>query len=405
MNSFSTFIRFLLSGRSGALITTISWLSMLGVWLGVGALILILSVMNGFNKTIKSRLVKFEPHVEIVIDKVSVDDLDNHEIKQYLINKYGDKIQVEPFEFQEVILRSPDNLIQQAIAKGLSPDKLNLLVHAQTGASITDQASLKTYYLGVNLADTLGVFEGDTLVVIPPETLLKPAGEFPVMQKIQVDGFIKTDIDSIDERALYYPFGHGLERLSGSAGVARGFHLWMKEPKDSFILKSDLQKKFPSSLIKTWEDKNAALFFALKVEKFVIGLLVGLSSLIAGFSVITVMSLLVNQKKKEIGIMMAMGYSPEGVNSLFKKIGLYLALSGVLLGLITGVSLALCVNSFSKDFLPDFYLESNIPTELNYLQILTVLAVAVVLAYVVVSIAMKSLLKLSPSEAIRGQGL
>lgn len=404
MSSFSVFIRFLLSGRSGALITTISWLSMLGVWLGVAALILILSVMNGFNKTIKSRLVKFEPHIEINAEKTSRDELLQHPVKNFLETKYSKSIVIEPIEWQEVILRSQDNLIQQAMAKGISSEKLNHLIHAQGGAPNNSTYKHKTYYLGVNLADTLGAFEGDTLVVIPPETLLKPATEFPVMQKINVDGFIKTDIDAIDEKTIYYPFGMGLERLSTTAGVLRGFNLWLSDPKESLILKSELLVKFPDLKIKTWEDKNAALFFALKVEKFVIGLIVGLSSLIAGFSVITVLSLLINQKKKEIGIMMAMGHSPKSINVLFKKIGMYLALSGVALGVFTGIVLALVVNNFSKDFLPDFYLESNIPTELSLYQIATVLVIAITLAILVVTLAMRPLVKLSPSDAIRSHG-
>ncbi len=408
MLSFEFFHRFLISRRAGSLVKTISRISITGIWLGVMALIVVVSVMNGFNRSIRDRLLEVEPH--LVIDFNEIDQADQilgHPVYEKL--KKFDTQLVAPISHQDVILRTSDGFVQHAVGNGVTRERLlQLLEFANQKAGQVDE-DLKEkienlgageVILGVGLADMIGLFREDTMVIIPPENLLLPSSEIPTLSRGTVKGFLLTDVERIDDRSFYYILDQSFPRLRKTAGRSIALEVWLKDAEQADWIKSELAMADLS--IETWKERNASLFFALKIEKFVVSFLVGLSTMIAGLSIISVMVLLLTQKRKDVGNLLAMGMTKRDTKNTFVSIGMFLSLFGVLGGLISGVILAMMVDRFSDDVLPAFYQETNIPAEVQIWQVGSIVLIAVAFSYFALNVTMKRLSSFKPSEILRG---
>ncbi len=407
MLSFEFFHRFLISKRAGSLVKTISRISIVGIWLGVSALIVVVNVMNGFNKSIRSRLLEVEPHLVVdFADLSSSRDLTQHPVYEKLKSFEGTL--VAPISHQDVILRTTDGFIQQAIATGVTRERLlQLLQYADKKSDNREEGlaekveNLKfgDMILGMGLADKIGLFRDDSVVIVPPENMLLPAGEIPKVSQGTVRGFLLTDVERIDGQSFFFILDESFPRLQGAAGRHIALEVWLKDPEQAEAIKQAVATA--GVTIETWKERNASLFFALKIEKFVVSFLVGLSTLIAGLSIISVMVLLLAQKKKDVGNLLAMGMTRRETKRTFVLIGMFLALSGVVGGVITGILLSLAIGRFSQDVLPAFYEETSIPTEIQWVQILAIVVIAIVFSYLALNVTMKRLSSFRPSEILR----
>ena len=407
MLSVEFFFHFLLSSRAGSLVRTISRLSILGIALSVGALIVVVSIMNGFNDSIRQRLLKVEPHLVLEFPRHrSVSSIEKDPIYQNLSSMTGVKTYIS--SQQDVILRSAEGFVQGVVAKGISKKRfLSIMDFSQDEDSEIHEVrrqkikNLKPgeVIIGLDLADSMGLFRGDSVVVIPPENLLRPSGEIPQVSQVQIGEFIATDVERVDQNTLYYIRGNSLARLQNSITRRLSVEAWLKNPEEAGRIKRSLGEK--GLQIETWEERNASLFFALRLERTVVTLLVGLSALIAGFSVISVMVLLTTEKKKDIGNLLAMGMKKTEVKNLFVQVGVFLSLCGVVLGLILGLSFVGILGQFSTDVLPSFYAETDIPTDVDWIQVLCIFFISLVFSFVTLSFVMRKLSQMTPREALK----
>ncbi len=408
MLSFEFFHRFILSKRAGSLVKTISRISILGIWLGVASLVVVVSVMNGFNRSIRDRLLEVEPHIVLDFDEIKKSEqIQSLPVYQKL---QGDAVQFfAPISHQDVILRTADGFVQGAVANGVTRERLlQLLEFAEKKAGKEDPdlkdkiEGLKPgqIILGVGLADKTGLFRDDNVVIVPPETMFMPASEIPILSQGNVQGFLLTDVDRIDGQSFFYILEESFPRLQKTMGRRMALEVWLKDPESVDSFKKSLEQE--GVQVETWKERNASLFFALKIEKFVVSFLVGLSTLIAGLSIISVMVLLLTQKKKDVGNLLAMGMTIRETKNTFIKIGLYLTMTGVFGGVVTGVILSLLIDSFSDDVLPAFYEETNIPTEIQFFQVAWIVTIGILFSYFALNVTMKRLSSFKPSEILRG---
>ncbi|NQZ19068.1 MAG: ABC transporter permease, partial [Bdellovibrionales bacterium] len=320
------------------MVKTISYISVVGIWLGVAALIIVVSVMNGFNKSIRSRLLEVEPHLVVHFnDHNSVKKIKEDETFKKL--KALEGAEVSLYSNQDVIVRTSDGFVQGAVASGISRERLiSLIEFANRKKGIEDNELIEKVknlapgeaILGMGLADGMGLFRDDNIVLIPPENLLLPAGEIPKVSQATVRGFLLTEVERIDGKTLFYILDESFPRLQQSASRKLGVEVWLPDAEDAASVKASVMKE--GLEIETWKERNASLFFALKLEKIVVSVLVGLSTLIAGLSIISVMVLLLTQKKKDIGNLLAMGMTRKETKRIFVNVGLYLSMGGVALG-------------------------------------------------------------------------
>ena len=285
------FKNYLLSPRSGALVRMIARLSMIGVCLGVAALILVLSVMSGFNRTIRGRMFVVEPHVVAYLpEKTSwADKVLNLEKMQKLASEIES---IFPFESRDMIVRSQEGAFSGAIAKGYPIEAVDALLKRiwKAGSQSVPEPILPTAQLsqeevifGSELARTLNVYDGDQVILVPPEALLAPKGEMPKFKKFNIKSVVASQMPEVDGSLLLYALPSELKRASTlSVSGERGYELRLKNPYQFDRVVSEL--KAMGFRVQSWRDRNTPLFFALRMEKLAMTLFLSLAVLITSFT-------------------------------------------------------------------------------------------------------------------------
>lgn len=329
------------------------------------AMVVVLSVMSGFGEAIQDRLLSVDPHLVV---KVKPEVLG--ESRTLLKETAPADATVDEYEVQDVILRTVDGLFGGAIAKGLTSESLKRLLF-ETRRTEKKQAKEKfedvefippsagEIYIGTDLARSLGVFEGDELTLISPEVLLLPPGETPIYERLKVSKVVRTNVPDIDTKMVYYDLDKSMRRMRDSIGLERGFELRLSKFNEVEKLSKVLKSKGLN--VETWKERNSALFYSLKMEKILMGVFLALILFIASFSIVIVLVLLSVQKRRDLGLLMAMGLSPRRTTVLFTKVGMILSGSGMFLGLLFG--LVICWIGQNATFLklPDIYYDTRLP--------------------------------------------
>ena len=269
-------------------------------------------------------------------------------------------------------------------------------------SNITDQTldlGENEIAIGVDLARSLSLLEGDELTLIPPETLLLSSLETPLFQKVVVKKILVTDLYDLDSKLVLFNGDVSLKRFSNTLSRKTGFMIWFNSVDTVDKLKEKLAAKNIES--ESWIEKNSDLFFALKMEKLMIGTFLGLAGLIASSSVLTVLALLMSQKKHDIAIIKTLGLSQRKTLMLFTKIGLWISGGAISLGTIIGLGISLYIEYNPVNILPNIYYDSSIPSYVEISFVVAVLTVATVLAFLGSYLPAKVTLKIQPAILLR----
>jgi lipoprotein-releasing system permease protein len=400
------FKHYLFSPRAGSLIRIIARMSVWGVGVGVMALTIVLSVMNGFNDSIRRKLLASEPHLVVsaaLEDRASIQEL-----------LPADGLEsMQPYNGHDVILRSVEGNFGGAIAKGSSleglkglaeridklykPENRRMLSLASDVAELGDNEII----MGVDLAHSLNIFEGDQVMVMAPESLLLPAGEQPLSEKVTVKSLMTTKLGDIDSKYLFYSADRSLKRIQALSKIDHGLELRLKNPDDAATYAEILNENgFKTT---TWMSRNSTLFFALRMEKIAMGIFLGLTTLITSFSIISVMALLITQKRQDMGVLMAVGLSPRSTRRQFLGMGLLLAAIGMGGGLLTGILVSLVLHYHPLDILPPIYYDSSIPATVDVKVTFLISGFCALVAAAGAWLPSRQIQIQSPSEALRSQ--
>ncbi|MGE3974794.1 MAG: FtsX-like permease family protein [Bdellovibrionales bacterium] len=397
---WTLFRHYLLSSRSTALIRIIGWLCIVGVSVAVAAMIIVLSVMNGFDGAIRKRLLSVEPHLTIAAEDTTTLAQRFTELQSLLQDyekTHQEKISVDPFEMQDVILRTANGLYGGAIAKGMENSNIQFILResqkikneelqskfSKTDLQAREDGSIEfkgnEAAIGVDLAQTLGLFEGDLLTVVAPESLLLPAGEIPRYDSLLIKTIVRTNIAEIDGGLIYYNRQTGLRRLTRTSGKESGFELRLSHPNSFEDLKNNLVRH--GFKVESWHDRNAALFHSLKMEKLAMGLFLALTVLIASFSILTVLVLLVTHKRTEMGILMTLGLSQRRTRNAFTAVGCLVAGFGLFGGFSVGLFVCWLLDTFPIIKLPDIYYDTRIPVVVDPVLLSGLLVASIAIAF------------------------
>lgn len=411
------FRQFLLSRRAGSLVRTIAWLSIVSVSIGVFSLIVVLSVMNGFHEAIRKRLLAAEPHIVLSLLEKPTD------LKMGLASEVFSLIESEKgtmdvIERQDIVLRTSEGVFSGAEARGVDRPSVLRLISAIEDANRSDRSGAYSVpasddlsmamepgevMMGTELARGLGIFEGDRITVIAPEALLLPPGEAPRFERVVVKRLLATNVADLDNKLFLYSRGQTLTGLGATASRRHEVEVWLQNPDQAeslkkSILKTDLNLK--PQAVQTWGDRNSALFHALRLEIVAIGLFLSLSTLIAGFSIVTVLLILITQKRKEIGLLMGLGLSRRRTRALFTRLGLLLSSVGILSGAVLGVLFCWAIDSADTSILPEIYYDTTIPAKVNLLFVAGVVGFALGLAYIASYVPARRITELEPADAL-----
>jgi lipoprotein-releasing system permease protein len=409
------FSKLIFSNRAGALVRRIAWLSVIGSSVSVTAFLLVLFVMNGMNQSIRQRILALEPHLSIQVRTMS-SNLNLETLPIYQRLKESPEYKIAIFESQDVILRTLEGQFRGAQARGLTEASFKLFIQQlhqlERGKSsrvnldaplweedeIPGQGEL---VLGIDLAKTLNIYEGDFLTVIPPEGLILPLGETPKFERLKVRRIISTSLADMDSQYVFYLKGKALVSLRDSASRQVGYDVWLPNGEDARDVKDSLSS-FSDVEIQTWMERNSALFYALKLEKMMIGIFLGLAGLIASFSILTVMALLISQKRRDLAMLRTLGLSSRRTVKIMTQVGVILGGTGALIGVVFGTGLSLWLEFYPiHGMLPEIYYDQQIPALVDWRLVVGVLLASFLIAVGGSYLPAQTVAELDPSDVLR----
>ncbi|WP_092519626.1 lipoprotein-releasing ABC transporter permease subunit LolC [Xenorhabdus japonica] len=319
----------------------VSWLSAIGITLGVAALITVLSVMNGFERSLESSILGFMPQAVITSGKDSINPVEHPSSQLAGLNGVN---RITSIVQGDVVLQSPHN-VGVGIMLGINQDEYAPLAEHLVNV---DRSQLQPgrYFviLGEKLAVKLGVKRGDQIrIIVPSASQLTPMGRIPSQRLFTVAGtfFANSEVDGTEmlvnqqdaARLLRYPVGN-----------ITGWRLYLNQPLSVDKLS---QQSLPEGLIwKDWRERKGEFFQAVRMEKNMMGLLLSLIIAVAAFNIITSLSLLVMEKQGEIAILQTQGLTRRQVMTIFMIQGAGAGIIGALLGTGLGVLLSSQLNNF-----------------------------------------------------------
>ena len=391
-------------------ISFITVASMLGIMIGVMALIVVLSVMNGFHKEIRERILGMVSHATITSFEGGLTDWPR---AMELAKQHPEVLDAAPYVESQVMLVNGQN-VAGALMRGIDPeleprvadisDKMNV-------GSLEDLAD-KSYniVLGKELAMALGVTTGDKVTVITPHAMVTPVGTMPRLKRFTVSGIFEVGMGDFDSGVALMHI-RDAARLSRLGDAVTGVRLKVRDLYDAQQVAFELADQMKDIYyVKDWSHYRRNFFEALKTEKRMMGFILFLIVLVAAFSVIIAMIMVVKEKQSDIAILRTIGASSRSIMKIFLVQGATIGVFGVVLGVIAGVLLALNVEkivSWLEDLLgfeaidSDLYYISRLPSDVQVGDVTLIATVAFIITVLFALLPAARAAKVQPAEALR----
>ncbi len=371
----------------GGFISFMSFVSVLGIVVGVSALIVVMAVMNGFDSELRDKIVSNNPHILVYADEVI--DVDPSLLKQLKVE--GVK-SVVPLVYSQVFIRRGNRLIT-AMLRGVPDSDMELVLsRAQVSGKFPKGEGV---LVGKELAKGLGLIPGDKVKVLSPITS-QP-------YELEVTGTFDTGMYEYDSQMMYADID-AVRDLLLLGNSANSIALYLEDPEDAGEVKRDLRDVLKAHNLSaiTWMESNRSLFSALKLEKAVMFLILLLIVLVASFTIVSSLVVWVATRTREIGVLKALGLTDREVYLIFLLIGLFIGLLGALIGGIIGVCLAVGIERFHLIPLPaDVYYISYLPARLSWRDSLIVLLSAIGITVASAVYPAHSASRIVPARALR----
>ena len=401
--------------RRNGFISFISGVSMLGIGLGVAALVIVLSVMNGFQKEVRDRMLSVVSHIEIVsADGGALDDFKG---TLQAIQANPQVVGAAPFiSAQALLARGEDmkGVLVRGIDPALEPSVVDLSVGLLGKNSNMPgvEALLPGQFgvvLGLDLARQLGVRLGDPVTLIAPNGQVTPAGVLPRLKQMQVVGLFNSGHYEYDSALvmLHVEDAGKIFRLEGPTGI----RLKIKNLHDARIVAWTLAPTLPAGMaIRDWTQQNRTWFAAVQVEKRMMFIILTLIVAVAAFNLVSTLVMSVTDKRADIAILRTLGASPGSIMGVFMMQGAMVGVIGTMSGLFLGLLIAFNIDVivpaletlFNASFLPkDIYLISRMPSDPQMSDILPVAIISLLLSFVATLYPSWRASQVNPAEALR----
>ncbi len=403
-------LRYTRAKRRDHFISFISLLSMLGIAVGVTALITVLSVMNGFQKEVRDGILGMAAHVTISGLNGRLQDWPEVLEKA---RKFPDVRGAAPYIYAEGMVALGER-VQGTMVRGLLPslEPQVSVVGDKMVAGTLDvlQPGSFNIILGSELATTLGVGVGDKVTLITPSANVSPAGIIPRLKRFTVAGVFEVGMFQYDsalalihlrDAARLYRFDDNV------SGVRLKLDNMFAAPRVAAELTAAMGETY---WVNDWTRSHTNYFRALKIEKMLMSIILSLIIVVAAFNIISTLVMVVTDKQGDIAILRTLGISPASVMGIFIVQGVVIGMVGTLLGIAGGVSLASNIdiimsaieNSFGIQFLPSsVYYISEVPSELRWSEVRLIATLAFVLSVLATIYPAWRASRVQPAEALR----
>ncbi|WP_213955050.1 MULTISPECIES: lipoprotein-releasing ABC transporter permease subunit [unclassified Variovorax] len=396
--------------RRNGFISFISGVSMLGIGLGVAALIIVLSVMNGFQKEVRDRMLGVVSHIEIL----SRDGQGLQGIDQIMeaARKNPEVIGVAPFiATQALVARGEDmkGTLVRGIEPKLEPQVTDFATTAQQGVLDKLVPGEFGIVLGGELARSLFVREGDQVTLVAPGGQVTPAGVVPRLKQFTVVGTFDSGHYEYDSALamIHEQDAQRVFRLEGPTGI----RIKLKDLNKARDVADELAATLPGSfLVRDWTRQNKTWFAAVQVEKRMMFIILTLIVAVAAFNLVSTLVMTVTDKRADIAILRTLGSSPRSIMGIFVVQGAMVGVMGTLGGLLLGLGIAYNIDVivpwlehlFHASFLPkDIYLISKMPSDPQRSDILPITIISLILAFAATLYPSWRASRVNPAEALR----
>ena len=396
--------------RRNGFISFISGVSMLGIALGVAALIIVLSVMNGFQKEVRDRMLGVVSHIEIFAQGgTALPDLERT-LREVRANPQV--LGAAPFIATQALLARGEDMkgaIVRGIDPALEPDVTDLAVELKKSSLARLVTGDFGVVLGGELARSLGVRAGDKVTLVAPSGQVTPAGVVPRLKQMTVVGTFDSGHYEYDSALVLMHMDDAAKifRLEGPTGV----RVKLKELQQAREVGAQLTRSLSGDLVvRDWTRQNRTWFAAVQVEKRMMFIILTLIVAVAAFNLVSTLVMTVTDKRADIAILRTLGASPNSIMGIFVVQGAMVGVIGTLAGLALGLGVAFNIDIivpaleqlFHASFLPkDIYLISRMPSDPQQADIVPVAIISLLLAFVATLYPSWRASQVNPAEALR----
>ncbi|HOE18249.1 MAG TPA: lipoprotein-releasing ABC transporter permease subunit [Syntrophorhabdaceae bacterium] len=389
-------LRYLRSKRKEAFISFTTWISIVGIAIGVMALIVVIAVMTGFQDEIRERILGVNPHILVL--NVNGDIRDPGKATE-VIKKVGGVTHAFPFVSFQAMVQSGRQLSGVAV-KGLNAGDVQFMNRLLKEGSV-DVLNRKGHILiGKELSKHVGLLPGDSLTLMVPFGGYSPMGAMPETVRVRVGGIFETGMYEIDNTLIIMPL-KDVEEIMGI--TATGIEIKLSDVYKADELRKEIVKQLGVEYFaRTWIEMNRNLFSALKLEKIAMFIILALIIFVASFNIISSLVMTVMEKQKDIAILKSIGAKKRSIMKIFMIEGVTIGVVGALIGSLTGYILCEIVKRYKIIRLPeDIYYISTLPVKISVFDIVLIACVTMVICVVSTIYPSYRATKIDPVETLR----
>jgi lipoprotein-releasing system permease protein len=422
----------LYGSKKSRAINFITNISIVGVTLGVMALIIVLSIMNGFEEDLKKALIGANAHLTLSSfsqggeQKILYDEKTIQNIKQAIPTKH-----ISPYSLDQALVSSKSKVhgillkgidinteISGAVLQDLIKKKSKsgaLKISKAEFANIMqdlalqkrtneegDEENIAGIIIGSRLANTLNLKKGDSLTVLTTQQKISPFGVIPQKRKFVISGFFVSGLSGYDEVFTLIDLKEA-KKLFGRDDYINGYAIYLDKIKDTEVMQSKVMEFFPfPHFVSSWIDDNYNLFAVLKLEKFGLSVILFFIILVAAFNIISSLIILVSEKKKDIAILKAIGTTNSAIRNIFLLQGSIIGFLGIFLGTLLGLLVCFFLKNFSIIKIPQgVYVTDTIPILVEWWQVALILIISFISCFFVTYLPAKKASSGHPVEGLK----
>ncbi len=402
-------LRFLYSKKSDGFISIFSWISIIGITIGVGAIIIVMSVMNGFREEITSRLLGINGHLNIYSDKNEIlkDELD------YFL-QLNTNILLSPLTQTQALLISKDS------SKGvfLRGYDLNFLSESHFIYNKIKQGKLfsnkNEIIIGYALAKNLGLQIGDKIKIAIPKTDKTIFGNIPRFKTLNIVGIFNLGMYEYDSNFVFTNSEIANKLILINKESFNKIEVFIDNPNlienDQRIINKIINDNNLDFYTENWKQNNSALINALNIEKNVMFIILSLIIIVASMNIISGLIIFVKEKNKDIGILKTLGLSNYSLVKIFISIGFLIGLIGTFFGGLLGIIFSINIRSIQNFieklfnttlFSKEIYYLSNLPSKLIFIEVFVVLLISILICLIATTFPALRSIKIDPIKSLK----
>ncbi len=398
-------MKYLKAKRKQRFISVITVISILGVMVGVMALVVVLSVMNGFRADLMSKILGVNSHILVLSLTGPFNDYQKAAEK---VDKVEGVIASTPFIYTQVMINN-SGAVSGAVLRGVDPESAGAVVTFKSMIKDGSITSLKKkidgippIIIGGELAKQIGAHPGSVITVISPEGKLTPLGRTPNTRRFKVAALFDSGMYEYDASMIYISLKEAQDFLALGDKVT-GLEVRVEDVYKSDKISRKIQKVLGYPYwTKDWKVMNRSLFSALKLEKLTMFVILSMIVLVGALNIISTLVMVVMEKTRDVAILRAMGASSRSIMTIFMFQGLLVGVVGTFAGLVSGLGLCQLLAKYKFISLPaDVYYISTLPVQVEVADVSFVAAAAVVISFLATLYPSWYASRLNPVESFR----